>query len=82
MVARLDRMDEARKIFLHQVESESRDKERLKALAHTLHEEMMQMRELCQQVVYKSAMLRKAYEGDHTRGDFKQPFDRIEEIIK
>jgi hypothetical protein len=82
IVNRLDRMDEARRILLHQVENQTHDKDRLKALAQTLHEEIMQMRELCQQLIYQSTMLTKAYEGDQKKGDFKQPFNRVEEVIK
>jgi hypothetical protein len=82
MVNRLDSMDEARRILLQQVENEPRDEAGLKASAHALHEEIMRMRELCQQIIYKSTMLTKTDGGDQKKGDFKQSFDSIEKVIK
>ena len=64
IVAHLDKMDEIRRGFLDLSEDRMHNRERLKALATTLHEGLIRLRDLYQQVIYKSALLAKTDGGD------------------
>lgn len=59
----LDQVDATRDQFLPFVDRESQNHEGLQSLVHTLQTEVMQLRHLYQQVIYKTALLTEVDEG-------------------
>ena len=53
----LDQVDATRDQFLPYVDRESQYHDGLQSLVHTLQTEVMQLRDLYQQVIYKTALL-------------------------
>jgi hypothetical protein len=59
----LDQVDATRDQFLPFVDRESQNRDGLQSLVHTLQTEVMQLRHLYQQVIYKTALLTEVDEG-------------------
>lgn len=64
IVAQLDNLDSTRARLFQVIEAELQDKEHVKALAQTLSENLMQLRELYQRVIYKTTLLAKTEVSD------------------
>jgi hypothetical protein len=65
IVERLDKIDSTRKRLLSLVEGELNDRDNLKSLAHALREDLSHLRELYQQVIYKTTLLTRIEGGGH-----------------
>jgi hypothetical protein len=64
IVEQLDKIDITRTRLLHLIEGEVHDREPLESVASVLHEDVSQLRELYQEVIYKTTLLTSAEGGD------------------
>ena len=64
IIQQLDKIDITRERLLHLIDGESYDRETLKSLTSALHEDLSQLREHYQEVIYKTTLLTSSEGGD------------------